>query len=78
MGRIKLGNQDDKPDFTRSSWPEKLIGWSADRLDFTVPLNPLVIMPSVLRQETGTANAIKDALTYTFFHWGLHDGIYDS
>ena len=23
-------------------------------------------------REIGTANAIKDALTYTFFHWGLH------
>lgn len=74
MGRIKLGNQDDKPDFTRSSWIAMLfsagMGIGLVFYGSAEPISHYAI--SSPTGETGTANAIKDALTYTFFHWGLH------
>lgn len=74
IGRIKLGNQDDKPDFSRISWITMLfsagMGIGLVFYGSAEPISHYAI--SSPTGELGTNQAVKDALTYTFFHWGLH------
>lgn len=74
IGRIKLGNQDDKPDFSRISWITMLfsagMGIGLVFYGSAEPISHYAI--SSPTGELGTNQAVKDALTFTFFHWGLH------
>lgn len=78
VGQIRLGRQDEKPEFTKISWFAMLFSagmgiglvfWGAAE-----PLSHFITPPVA---EGGTDAAQKEALRYTFFHWGLHAwGIY--
>ncbi|WP_071396122.1 glycine betaine uptake BCCT transporter [Bacillus tuaregi] len=74
VGRIKLGKQDDKPEFTRATWIAMLfsagMGIGLVFYGSAEPLSHYAV--SSPTGETGTAQAIKDSLRFTFFHWGLH------
>jgi len=74
VGRIKLGKQDDKPEFTRASWIAMLfsagMGIGLVFYGSAEPLSHYAI--SSPTGEIGTAQAIKDSLRFTYFHWGLH------
>lgn len=74
VGRIKLGKQDDEPEFSRPTWIALLfsagMGIGLVFYGSAEPLSHFAIhAPS---GETGTAQAVKEAMQYTFFHWGLH------
>ena len=74
VGSIKLGKQDDKPDFTRTTWIAMLfsagMGIGLVFYGAAEPMSHFAI--SSPTGQTGTPQAIKDSLRYTYFHWGLH------
>ncbi|WP_100407626.1 glycine betaine uptake BCCT transporter [Bacillus solitudinis] len=74
VGRIKLGNQDEKPEFSRTTWIAMLfsagMGIGIVFYGTSEPISHYAI--SSPTGEVGTNQAIKDALRFTFFHWGIH------
>ncbi|QGH35593.1 BCCT family transporter [Gracilibacillus salitolerans] len=74
VGRIKLGNQDEKPEFSRPTWIAMLfsagMGIGLVFYGTSEPISHYAI--SSPTGEIGTDQAIKDALRFTFFHWGIH------
>ncbi|AXF55762.1 BCCT family transporter [Salicibibacter kimchii] len=78
-GKIKLGKDDDKPEFNLPSWfallfsagmGTGLLFWGAAE-----PISHYAIdSPTV---DPGSEEAILESMRFTFFHWGLHAwGIY--
>lgn len=77
-GDIKLGQDQDKPDFPFLAWAAMLFsaGIGIDLLFFGVS-EPLTHYLSPNIGEGGTPAAARAALAQTFLHWGLHGwGIY--
>jgi glycine betaine transporter len=74
IGRIKLGKQEDKPEFSRSTWLAMLfsagMGIGLVFYGTAEPISHYAISPPT--GETGTDQAMKDAMRFTFFHWGIH------
>ncbi|MCM3409691.1 glycine betaine uptake BCCT transporter [Metabacillus litoralis] len=74
VGRIKLGNQDEKPEFSTPTWIAMLfsagMGIGLVFYGTSEPISHYAI--SSPTGEVGTNQAIKDALRFTFFHWGIH------
>ncbi|MDN7243555.1 BCCT family transporter [Planococcus sp. N028] len=74
MGQIKLGKDHDKPEYSFISWISMLFSagmgiglvfWGAAE-----PLSHFAIDPATA--EPGTAEAFRESLRFTFFHWGIH------
>ena len=74
MGQIKLGKDTDKPEFSFGTWIAMLFSagmgiglvfWGAAE-----PLSHFAIDPATA--EPGTAEAFKESMRFTFFHWGIH------
>ncbi|KKK33580.1 choline transporter [Mesobacillus campisalis] len=75
LGKIKLGKQDDKPEFTRMSWFAMLFSAGMGiGLVFWGTAEPIshYMISTPTGGEPGTDAAIRDAMRYTFFHWGIH------
>lgn len=74
VGRIKLGKQEDKPEFSRPTWLAMLfsagVGIGLIYYGTAEPISHYIIS-SPTGQE-GTNQGIKDAMRFTFFHWGIH------
>lgn len=74
IGKIKLGKPDEKPEFSRPTWIAMLfsagMGIGLVFYGSAEPLSHYAL--SSPTGETGTNQAIKDALRFTFFHWGIH------
>ncbi|MFP3668795.1 BCCT family transporter [Priestia sp. SIMBA_032] len=74
IGRIKLGKEEDKPEFSRPTWIAMLfsagMGIGLVFYGTAEPISHYAI--SSPTGETGTDQAMKDAMRYTFFHWGIH------
>ncbi|MEH7252298.1 BCCT family transporter [Neobacillus niacini] len=73
VGSLKLGKADEKPEYSKASWFAMLFSagmgiglvfWGAAE-----PLSHFVKPPLA---EGATAAAHKEAMRYTFFHWGIH------
>lgn len=74
IGTIKLGKPGEKPEFGLLSWFAMLFSAGMGiGLVFYGAAEPIshyaISSPS---GETETPQAFRDALRYTFFHWGLH------
>lgn len=72
-GQIKLGKDDDKPEFTTFSWLAMLFGGGMGiGLVFWSVSEPMMhyINPPIGPGET--PEAIEMAMRITFFHWGFH------
>jgi glycine betaine transporter len=74
IGRIKLGKPEDKPEFSRPTWLAMLFSagmgiglvfWGAAE-----PISHYAL--SSPTGETGTDQAIRNSMRFTFFHWGVH------
>ncbi|WP_340082175.1 BCCT family transporter [Terribacillus sp. FSL K6-0262] len=74
-GKITLGKPDDEPEYSYISWFAMLFSagmgiglvfWGASE-----PLNHFNSPPTVV-DEARTAEAGTTAISYSFFHWGLH------
>ncbi|GAB5486009.1 MAG: BCCT family transporter [Parasphingorhabdus sp.] len=76
-GRVRLGRDDAVPDFTTFSWLSMMFcaGIGAGVLIYAVaePLAHFEVNPDILSEDvaTGTEQAAKHALSYTYLHWGL-------
>lgn len=73
IGQIKLGREDDEPEFTKASWIAMLfcagIGISLCNWAF---IEPIYIMSSPpLHIEKGTTDAIEWGAMYPLLHWGI-------
>jgi glycine betaine transporter len=78
-GKIKLGKPDSKPDYNYLTWFAMLFSagmgiglvfWGAAE-----PISHYMVDAPIA--ETGSSNAILEAMRYSFFHWGIHAwGIY--
>lgn len=74
VGSIRLGKQGERPSFTKPTWFAMLFSagmgiglvfWGAAE-----PLSHYAIHPPI--SEPGTNAALKEAMRFTFFHWGIH------
>ncbi len=73
-GRIKLGRDDEQPEFSTLSWFAMLFsaGMGIGLVFYGVaePVSHYLTPPGGLTPET--PEAARAALKYSFFHWGLH------
>ncbi|KZN66067.1 hypothetical protein N473_10890 [Pseudoalteromonas luteoviolacea CPMOR-1] len=73
FGEIKLGPDHSDPDYSFSTWLAMLFaaGMGIGLMFFGVaePVMHFVSPPSA---DTGSVEAIKEAMRITFFHWGFH------
>ncbi len=78
VGIITLGKPDEKPEFSRVSWFAMLFSAGMGiGLVFWGAAEPLSHYMTPPLAEGGTNAAQKEAMRYTFFHWGIHAwGIY--
>ena len=79
FGRLKLGDAEAKPDFSRGAWLAMLFsaGMGIGLMFYSVaePLYHLAQPPH--GADPGSEAAYEDAIATTFLHWGLHAwGIY--
>ena len=74
-GRIKLGNDDDEPEFSTTSWVAMMFsaGMGIGLMFYGVagPISHLTAPPHGLA-KAGTAGAAEVAMEYSYFHWALH------
>ncbi|HLS34879.1 MAG TPA: BCCT family transporter [Bacillota bacterium] len=72
-GNIKLGKDDDEPDYSMFSWFAMLfsagMGIGLVFWGIAEPVSHFFVPP---HGDAQTAEAAKDAIRYSFFHWGLH------
>src|SRR5699024_1463039 len=78
FGKIKLGKDDDEPDYSRFSWFAMLfsagMGIGLVFWGIAEPVSHFFVPPT---GEGETAEAAANAMQYSFFHWGLHPwGVY--
>ncbi|TVR69177.1 MAG: BCCT family transporter [Sphaerobacteraceae bacterium] len=76
-GRIRLGPDDARPDFSYAGWFAMMFsaGMGIGLLFFSVaePISHFAIdSPPATTAELGTEGAAREAMNITFFHWGLH------
>ncbi|MGP4062269.1 glycine betaine uptake BCCT transporter [Halobacillus sp. H74] len=74
LGRIKLGKKGEEPEFSRPTWIAMLfsagMGIGIVFWGTAEPISHYAI--SSPTGEIGTDQAIKDAMRFTYFHWGIH------
>lgn len=74
VGQIRLGKPEERPEYSYISWFAMLFSagmgiglvfWGAAE-----PLSHFAINPATA--EPGSQEAFREAMRYTFFHWGIH------
>ena len=72
-GKIKLGKDDDKPEFTNFQWFAMLFGGGMGiGLVFWSIAEPIMHSLSPPVGTAGTPEAVATAMRIVFFHWGIH------
>ncbi|MDM5335245.1 BCCT family transporter [Ureibacillus composti] len=72
-GHIRLGKPTDKPDFNTASWLAMLFGAGMGiGIVYWGVAEPVTHYTKPPYGEGYTIDAANTAMTYTFFHWGLH------
>lgn len=72
-GKIKLGKDDDKPEFTNFQWFAMLFGGGMGiGLVFWSVSEPMMHYLTPATAEPGTQAAMYEAMRSVFFHWGIH------
>lgn len=73
-GDLKLGNEDDEPEFSMGSWFSMLFaaGMGIGLVFWGVaePISHYIIPPPGV--QAGSPEAATAGMRYAFFHWGLH------
>ncbi|MGJ3242926.1 MAG: BCCT family transporter [Opitutales bacterium] len=72
-GAIRLGQDDEEPAYSYPTWLAMLFsaGMGIGLVFFSVA-EPIMHFANPPRAEGLTVEAARDAITVTFFHWGLH------
>jgi choline/glycine/proline betaine transport protein len=72
-GAIRLGQPEDRPEFGYGAWFAMLFSAGMGiGLVFWSVAEPILHYQSPPHAEGGTPEAARQAMVYTFFHWGLH------
>ncbi|WP_440995735.1 BCCT family transporter [Arhodomonas sp. SL1] len=72
-GRIRLGQPEDRPRFGLAAWFAMLFSAGMGiGLVFWSVAEPILHFQSPPAGDGGTPEAARQAMIYTFFHWGLH------
>ncbi|SEB11374.1 glycine betaine transporter [Thalassobacillus cyri] len=72
-GKIKLGKPDDEPEYPYITWFAMLFSAGMGiGLVFWGAAEPLSHFHTPPTAEPGTQEAAKEAMRYSFFHWGFH------
>ncbi|MFB4166088.1 BCCT family transporter [Alteribacillus sp. JSM 102045] len=72
-GKIRLGKDTDRPVYSKLSWIAMLFSAGMGiGLVFWGVAEPLFHYMTPPYGEAATADAANTAMTYTYFHWGLH------
>ncbi len=73
FGQLRIGGQSAKPEFKTLSWFAMLFsaGMGIGLLFWSIS-EPIYHFMSPPMAEGGTAEAAKEAMTFTFLHWGFH------
>jgi glycine betaine transporter len=75
LGKIRLGKQDDRPEFSTPSWYAMLFSAGMGiGLVFWGTAEPIshYMISTPTGSEAGSEQAIRDSMRFTFFHWGIH------
>ncbi|WP_185984564.1 BCCT family transporter [Aureimonas mangrovi] len=73
FGRLKLGPDDAEPDFSYLSWLAMLFAAGMGiGLMFYAAAEPILHYSVPPEAEPGTYEAARQAMSLTFFHWGVH------
>jgi choline/glycine/proline betaine transport protein len=73
FGQIKLGKEDDKPEFSNFHWFSMLFGGGMGiGLVFWSVAEPMMHYLSPPMGTGGTPEAMRTAMRIVFFHWGIH------
>src|SRR5690625_2398876 len=74
FGKIKLGKEDDEPDFSLPAWFAMLFsaGMGIGLMFFTTAETISHAFISSPNAEPGSEQAILESLQYDAFHWGFH------
>jgi choline/glycine/proline betaine transport protein len=73
FGKIKLGKDDDKPEFTNFQWFSMLFGGGMGiGLVFWSVAEPMMDYLSPPMGTGSTPDAMRTAMRIVFFHWGIH------
>jgi choline/glycine/proline betaine transport protein len=78
FGKMRIGGQNAKPEFKTLSWFAMLFsaGMGIGLLFFSVG-EPIMHFTAPPTAEPGTIAAAKEAMNFTFLHWGFHAwGVY--
>lgn len=82
-GRIKLGRDDEKPEFSFFAWFSMMFsaGMGIGLMFYSIgePLYHFQTNPDLIQTgaDGGVTGAVPSAMRYTFLHWGLHAwGVY--
>lgn len=72
-GNVKLGKDEDKPEFSFASWFFMLFsaGMGIGLVFYSVAA-PMSFFNAPPTAEPGTIEAARQAMHYTFLHWGMH------
>ncbi|AFU70409.1 choline/betaine glycine uptake protein BetT [Psychroflexus torquis ATCC 700755] len=72
-GTLKIGGEQAKPEFTKLSWFSMLFsaGMGIGLLYFSIS-EPLAHFSNPPFGEGGNAEAARQAMQYTYLHWGIH------
>jgi len=72
-GHIRLGADDDRPEFGYLAWFSMLLSAGMGiGIVFFGAAEPLLHYLDPPNVEGGTNAALREAMRFTFFHWGLH------
>lgn len=73
FGQLRIGGQNAKPEFKTISWFAMLFsaGMGIGLLFWSIS-EPIYHFMSPPMAEGGTAEAAKEAMNFTFLHWGFH------
>jgi choline/glycine/proline betaine transport protein len=72
-GRIRLGGEDARPEFSRLSWFSMLMSAGMGiGIVFFGAAEPLLHYINPPAGDPRTPEALREAMRYTFYHWGLH------
>ena len=73
MGKLKMGKEEDKPEFSDFQWFTMLFGGAMGiGLVFYSVAEPLMHYSSPPSAQPETAEAMYEAMQTVFFHWGFH------
>ena len=73
FGRVRLGRDDERPEYSTGAWFSMLFSAGMGiGLVFWGVAEPVGHFAAPPTAEPGSAEAAREAMRYTFFHWGFH------